>query len=293
MRILLAIDGSRESAEAARALAHLSRAERVIVLHVLEPPWPGYPVLPEYPMLAVETARELCEAAEEQMRTEAQRLLDRIRSVLPQDLGSVSMAVETGSPAEVILKTAEAERAQLIVMGARGREAVPEMALGSVSHRVVTHAACPTLIVRTSLPSLRHVLLPVQGPEDSAAAVRYLASRPFRHPVELTVLTVLPAARSVWDETPPAVETLQTRAMDRAREFVANVASQVSALGYPASGATRTGFTVEEISRESEESGANLVLIGCRAKREASRFLLGSVAYALLHRMATPVLVFR
>jgi len=293
MRILLAIDDSRESSEAARFLAHLSRAERVIVLHAIEPPWPGYPVLPEYPMLAVETARELCEAAEEQMRTEARRLLDRIRSVLPQDLGSVSMAIETGPPAEMILKTAEAGCADLIVMGARGREAMPEMALGSVSHRVVTHAACPTLVVRTALPSLRRVLLPVQGPADSAAAVRFLAARPFRHPVELTVLTVLPAARSVWDETPPAVETLQTRAMEQAREFVTNVASQVSARGYPASGVARTGFAVEEIGRESEESGADLVLIGCRAKREASRFLLGSVAYAVLHRVPRPILVFR
>lgn len=293
MRILLAVDESHESAEAARALAHVAQAERVIVLHVLEQPWSGYPVLPEYPLIALETARELCEAADEQMRKEAQGLLDRVCRTLPQKLGPIVTRIETGSPAETILTVAEDERADLIVMGARGRRALPEMALGSVSHAVVLHATCPTLVVKTPLPVLRRILVAVQGPEDSAAAMRFLASKPFTTAVELTVLNVLPVARSVWEETPPAVESLRTRAYEGARQFVNSVASQLSALGYAATGITSTGFAADKIVRESETEGADLIMIGCRARREATRILMGSIAYAVLHWAKKPILVFR
>jgi nucleotide-binding universal stress UspA family protein len=250
-------------------------------------------VLPEYPVIALETARELCEAADEQMRKEAQGLLDRVGGSLPQKLGPIVTRIETGSPAEAILAVAEDERADLIVMGARGRQAVPEMAIGSVSHAVVLHATCPTLVVKTPLPVLRRALLAVQGPEDSAAAMRFLATKPFATAVELTVLTVLPVARSVWEETPPAVESMRTRAFEGARRFVNDVASQLSALGYAATGITSAGYAADKILRESETQGADLIMIGCRARREATRILMGSIAYAVLHRAKKPILVFR
>lgn len=293
MKILLAVDDSLQAAEAAHALQHLARAEQVVVLHAVELPWPNYPILPESPMIGVKTASELREAADAHMRQEGQRLLTKVRTMLPQDCGTVSTLIETGSPADVILNIAATEHADLIVMGARGRTPVPETAMGSVSHRVVLHASCATLVVGTPFPSLRRVLLPVQGPYDREAAMRFLSRKPFRDGVEITILTVLPAARSIWDEVPPDVETLQVKAVEHARQFVNEAALQVSALGYPAAGVMRLGFAADEIVRESEESAADLLLIGCRAKREQTRFLMGSIAYTVLHRANRPVLIFR
>lgn len=294
MRILLAVDDSPQSFEAARSLMHLAAAEQVIVLHALELPWPGYPILPAHTMIALETARELCEAAEDRLWKEAEDLLKQVSAALPSQVGPVSTRIETGSPAEVILNTAQAEHADLIVMG-RGREAVPEAAIGSVSYRVVEKASCPTLVVKAPLPSLQRVLLPLQGPEDRAVALRFLAGKPFRAGIEITVLTVLPLARSLWSEAqgPADVDALQARALEQARQFVNGVVSELSALGYVAGGMTSLGYAADRIIRESERNRTDLILIGCRARGEAGRFPIGSVAYAALHRAKKPILVFR
>lgn len=54
----------------------------------------------------------------------------------------------SGKPAEEIIKLASRQRADLIVMGAKGLGAIARFLLGSVSTRVVQHAHCTVLVVR-------------------------------------------------------------------------------------------------------------------------------------------------
>ena len=56
--------------------------------------------------------------------------------------------VVRGSPASAILKAADEEHADLIVMGTVGMSAVERVLLGSVSGKVSHHAHCPVLLVR-------------------------------------------------------------------------------------------------------------------------------------------------
>jgi len=58
-----------------------------------------------------------------------------------------------GDPGSSIAAAAEAEHADLVVVGTRGRSGAGRMFLGSVSDHVVRHASCPVLVVR---PSSRH-----------------------------------------------------------------------------------------------------------------------------------------
>lgn len=55
--------------------------------------------------------------------------------------------VQDGRPASVILEVAERERAEMIIVGRRGRGEVAELLLGSVSHEVVLHSKRPVLLV--------------------------------------------------------------------------------------------------------------------------------------------------
>jgi len=55
---------------------------------------------------------------------------------------------ETGQPADQIVRVAEEEGADLIVLGSRGLNAWKSLLLGSVSGHVVHHAHCSVLIVR-------------------------------------------------------------------------------------------------------------------------------------------------
>ena len=61
--------------------------------------------------------------------------------------------VWTGDPGSSISAAAEAEEADLVVVGTRGRSGAERMLLGSVSDHVVRNAPCPVLVVR---PSERH-----------------------------------------------------------------------------------------------------------------------------------------
>ena len=60
----------------------------------------------------------------------------------------ITTAVIDGSPAQVILREAEAFSADLIVVGSHGHGAVAGFLLGSVSQSVALHAKCSVEIVR-------------------------------------------------------------------------------------------------------------------------------------------------
>jgi nucleotide-binding universal stress UspA family protein len=59
-----------------------------------------------------------------------------------------STATVEGPAAEAILRVAQAEGCDLIVMGSRGLGMMQGLLLGSVSYRVLHHAQIPVLIVR-------------------------------------------------------------------------------------------------------------------------------------------------
>lgn len=54
----------------------------------------------------------------------------------------------TGEPGRSIVSAAQAEQADLIVVGTRGLDRAGRFLLGSVSDHVVFHAACPVFVAR-------------------------------------------------------------------------------------------------------------------------------------------------
>lgn len=80
----------------------------------------------------------------ERQELAAQDLVGRGR-----DLGvPTEFLIWVGEPGEQIVSAAEAEHADLVVVGSHGRGAVSRFFIGSVSEHVVRHAHCPVLVVR-------------------------------------------------------------------------------------------------------------------------------------------------
>ena len=153
------------------------------------------------------------------------RLLDRIQSLLPMRAGPTAKLLEAGPPAEVIVTAAEQRHVDLIVMGARGLGPVKERLLGSVSHRVLSLAPCAKLIVTSPVKAMKRILLPLQGPSDTDAAIRFLQLKPFNEPVELHLLTVLPSTQPPWPVDTATVERLEKQAVQDARLYIDDVAA--------------------------------------------------------------------
>jgi nucleotide-binding universal stress UspA family protein len=287
MKTMLPVDGSDNSYEAVRALKYFARAEQLILLHVLNVPKPAYP------MMMPEVAGELYQALERSMREDGERLLDRVQSLLPLHTGPSAKRLELGSPAEVIVTTAEHEKVDLIVMGARGVGPLKERLLGSVSHRILTLAPCAKLIVNAPVKAMKQVLLPLSGPYDTEAAIRFLELKPFHEPIEISLLTVLPSVRPPWPVEAAAAERLEERALESARAFIDDVAARLRALGYQAKGRAVLGTPSDMILREAGALRCDMILMGSRGRQGVTRFVLGSVAHAVLHHMPCPVLVFQ
>ena len=89
MKMLLAVDGSDQSYEAVRALKYLRTADHLILLHVLNIPRPAYP------MMMPEVADELYHMTEQSLRHDGERLLDRVKSLLPPNTGCLNSCYKT------------------------------------------------------------------------------------------------------------------------------------------------------------------------------------------------------
>jgi nucleotide-binding universal stress UspA family protein len=56
--------------------------------------------------------------------------------------------IEVGHPAEHLIHRAEADHAELIIVGRRGTSLFEKLILGSVSERVLRYAHCPVMVMK-------------------------------------------------------------------------------------------------------------------------------------------------
>jgi nucleotide-binding universal stress UspA family protein len=265
----------------------MARAEQLTLLHALNVPRPAYP------MMLPEVAEELYKTQERSMREDGERLLNRVQSLLPLHTGPTTRIFMFGSPAEVIVSMAEEQKADLIVMGARGLGPVKERLLGSVSHRILTLAPCATLIVNGPVKAMKQILLPLEGPTDAEAAVRFLRLKPFQEAVELTLMTVLPWTEPPWPSgAAAAAAAAATEILEKQTEYIEGVAERLCAIGYKAHGVALLGTPPTMILQQAATLRSDLILMGTRGRQGISRFVLGSVSHAVLHKMPCPVLAF-
>jgi nucleotide-binding universal stress UspA family protein len=285
MRILLAVDGSDPSLDAARALANLAPAEAIVLLHAIETPSMYFLSGPEVVLGDTTILQREIEAR-------GRDLLGRVAALLPATAGPVTRRLVAGSPAAAILEAAEREPADLIVLGARGLGRFKEMVVGSVSHRVLHHSPCPVWVVHGPVPSLRRVLLPVGGEEDAEAALRFFGKRPFPDSVEVHVLSVVPLSDPLWPLEAVRREALVQQQIEAAGCFVRETSRRLEEVGYRTVGATGLGWPAETILQEAVSRQADLVVMGSHSRKGVKRLLLGSVSHAVLHHAKTSVLLF-
>jgi nucleotide-binding universal stress UspA family protein len=285
MRVLVAVDGSDPSLEAARAVSHLAPAEEIVLLHVL-------PSAAAYFLSGTEVVLGDPSALERELAARGHDLLERAAALVPPAAGPVTRRLAGGTAAAAILEAADRERADLVILGARGLGRFKEMVVGSVSHRVLHHAPCPVWVVHGPVPKLARVLLPLGGEEDSEPALRFFGKRPFPASVEVHVLTVVPISDPIWPLEAVKRETLVQQQIEAAGRFVQATVRRLEEVGYRAVGATGLGWPAETILQEAVGRRADLVVMGSHSRKGVKRLLLGSVSHAVLHHAKTSVLLF-
>jgi universal stress protein A len=106
---------------------------RLVILHVVSPPQSHGEVV----------ARR----QDNGYHADLWRMLERMR---PEATLSVERRLEDGGAVETILRVAQEEGADLIVLGTHGRGALGKLLLGSVAEQIVRRASCPVLTTNGS-----------------------------------------------------------------------------------------------------------------------------------------------
>ena len=155
-KILSATDFSEDSSLALSYAEELARRfnSELIVLHV-DQPLPPVMVSPD--MGPVMDVGAMTRIAEEQ-RLLAQKELDKIINRMRDSGLKARSLLKVGSPFLEVIRTAQSEGAELIVMGTHGRTGLAHVLMGSVAERVVQKAPCPVLTIRHPDRKFKHPL---------------------------------------------------------------------------------------------------------------------------------------
>jgi nucleotide-binding universal stress UspA family protein len=140
-RILCAVDFSEPSRLAMETAAELARrhGSQLTLVHVNAAPARQPAVVLAPPELFETWPREQGQKLE-QWGTEAQHLAAR----------PVNTLLLSGPAALEIVRAAQDDRSDLVVIATRGRTGLKRVVLGSVAEHVVRAAPCPVLVVRSA-----------------------------------------------------------------------------------------------------------------------------------------------
>jgi nucleotide-binding universal stress UspA family protein len=286
--ILCPVDFSEFSLRAyhhAQSLADHYRA-KLVALHIVE--------LSRYPFADYvastgdygELCRSLGEGGKEQLR---QFVQNHARKGIQPEL-----VVREGTAPDCILSLAQAQAADLIVMGTHGRRGYDRLVLGSVTNRVMRRTPCPVVAV-CKLPHeamaadkeggyvhrLSRILFGTDFSENSERALDYAISAAEEYDAELTLLHVL-------EDVLTAGESMKA---------VATATLQLDRLIPPERGkavktktAVRIGKPYQEIIQFAEETQADMVVMGVHGRGALDLAVFGSTTYRVLQLGPCPVM---
>ncbi|WP_327747863.1 universal stress protein [Streptomyces europaeiscabiei] len=188
----------------------------------------------------------------------------------------------------------ESRTASLLVTGTRGRSALTEALLGSVSLTVAAHAHCPMIVVRGShdnraLPATHgRVVVGVGERPTSSAAVLFAFDEARRRGAEVEALR---AWRCPAHETPDHL--LLAGEPARVHEEQAVKALEAALQDAPADVRLHRR-TVEGHARNmlvDASRDADLLVIGAKRRQRHFGLQLGRVTHGVLHHSSCPVVI--
>ncbi len=285
MRIIAGVDWSDESFSSVEQIGLLYRPDDVVLVHGVELG------MLQSPMVAGAVNLQGYDEFRQAMIDAGLKAIERCRALLPAEIPSVRTMCEVQHPAAFILDSAAAVKADLIVMGTHDHSRITELFAGSVSHRVLLHAAAPTLIVKGKARPIARILVAVEDREDSLRLHSWLTSHPFKNPVSITVLSVVPSFHMVNEHVMVGLKSWSEQRQRHAEQVVNDTASALASPSVTVSTDVRRGDPVATVCDVGNSH--DLTVVGSHGRKGFERFLLGGVSHGVVHRTAHSVLVIR
>lgn len=145
-KILVCTDFSENSLPARQCAVEWAKAFKaeLAILHVVNSRFFGYPSF-------TDRVPEEMALIQKHIEEGVQEELDSIANEFRKELSKVHAHSRAGAPADEIIRFADEESADLIIMGTHGWTGVRHLILGSTAENVVRTAKCPVLSVRPKI----------------------------------------------------------------------------------------------------------------------------------------------
>jgi nucleotide-binding universal stress UspA family protein len=139
-RVLVATDGSEDAARAAEHAVAVAKAfgASLTVVSVVDTFIFLEPQVAAYAMEIIDKERIF-------LRDTVDALAAKARAA---GVANVETKLLEGFPRSTLIDAIEQSRADLVVVGSHGRNALQRILIGSTSEHLVRHAPCPVLVVR-------------------------------------------------------------------------------------------------------------------------------------------------
>jgi nucleotide-binding universal stress UspA family protein len=215
----------------------------------------------------------------------------------------------TGNPAEEILRYAEKNDIDLIIMATHGRSGISRWAYGSVAYKVLNASKVPIWLVRAGMPEevvklpTGKILVPLDGStlaELVLPHVERLAKQWAAGPVEVVLLRVceLPVVSSDYPSTMPLsweehVEQEMVKCKLVSSPYLSGVKKQLGDSGLKVSTEVQCGKAADEIIDYARRNNISLVAMMTHGRSGISRWAYGSVAEKVVLGACTPVFLVR
>ncbi|HLT66299.1 MAG TPA: universal stress protein [Microbacterium sp.] len=234
--------------------------------------------------LAVPADTEIAKSSAEGVLDEARRLLHEFR-------GDVSYLAEIGDAAGALVELSK--RAEVAVVGTRGRGGFTGRVLGSVSVALASHAHCPTIVVSERLNSDGPITVAVEGSHVNDVVLREAASMALARGASLDVVTALPPFEELTFWYPDAALDVDLVGV-RQGQIEEDLAGHTESLrtrfpGLEVTAVVEVGSPQTLLAQRTRSS--QLTVLGTRGRGAVASVLLGSVSRSVLFHAEGPVMI--
>jgi nucleotide-binding universal stress UspA family protein len=204
-----------------------------------------------------------------------------------------------GTPAEAILRYADAAAAGLIVMARRGADTRGPWLLGSVVSKVIRASVRPVLVVKEPAAAgkpVRKILVPLDGSTAGEAAL--LVAEALARTLGSTLIlyhATEPAAAwagyGLGADFTAAQEPASVR--DDAPGYLEGVRQRLASQGLNVTAVTEEGLPAELILRYARVEEVDLIALATHGRTGVGRWVLGSVTEKVMGYADSAILVVR
>jgi len=283
-RMLVTLDGSELSeAVLPYAVKLTSRlVKEAVLLHVHHPR--DVETIPLHQTYIESKAEEIVEQAAAEHKGKAPK---------------VSADLVKGHPATEILRYAEENKIDFILMATHSRSGFGRWVMGSVTGKVLQASKMPVWLVRAGLPEGSKqdmwpegtTLVPLDGSKLAEAVlyhVEALASLQDGKPSKVTLFGVCePLVESGYYIPDPIMKP------EGMKKYLTDVSKRLEGVGISAQIEIRKGKAADNIIDYANENPFNLIVMSTHGRSGLGRWVFGSVADKVLHEANRPTLLIK